>query len=228
MPDCTSCPVYASPLFRTETKGQVSLSPCVFHPSQTLVNQSLYAEASPAEHLFALHSGLIKMVRSLESGKERIIRIVFPGAVFGFEVLASDSFAASAVAVQKSEVCSIGSDELAAHLRTNPEFALNLVRLLAKEITHLSIDLSSMSFKDARTRVATLLYSVLPAEAKNEAEGAVLKLPFSCQEIGEMLEISPETVSRSWNSLERDGVIKKRGRRVTVQNVGALERACRR
>ena len=227
-PDCTGCPVFSSPLFRQAADQAAPLLPCVFRPTHALGNDLLFSEACPADHLFALHFGLVKIVRSLESGKERIVRIVFPGAVFGFEALSSGSHSASAVTMQKSEICSVSSDEFVDHLRVNPQFALNVVRLLADEITHLSNALSNMSFKDARRRVATLLCSLLSTETKDKGGNAVLRLPFLCQEIGEMLELSPETVSRTWSALERDGVIKKHGRKIVVQDAAALEKAAQR
>ncbi len=227
-PDCRGCPVYANPLFHPAAYATAPLLACVFRPTHTLGNELLFSEASPADHLFALHSGLVKIVRSLESGKERIVRIVFPGAVFGFEALSSGSHSASAVTMQKSEICSVSRDEFVDHLRVNPEFALNVVRLLADEITHLSNALSNMSFKDARKRVATLLCSLLSSEAKDKGGNTVLRLPFLCQEIGEMLELSPETVSRTWSALGRDGVIKKHGRKIVVQDPEALEKAAQR
>jgi CRP-like cAMP-binding protein len=227
-PDCAGCPVYANPLFRLAADAKAPVLPCVFRPTHTLGNESLFSEASPADRLFALHSGLVKIVRSLESGKERIVRIVFPGAVFGFEALTSGAHSASAVTMQKSEICSVSREEFVDHLRVNPEFALNVVRLLADEITHLSNAISNMSFKDARRRVATLLCSLLSADAKDKGGNAVLRLPFLCQEIGEMLELSPETVSRTWSALERDGVIKKHGRKIVVQDAEALEKAAQR
>jgi hypothetical protein len=106
-PDCAGCPVYANPLFRLAADAKAPVLPCVFRPTHTLGNESLFSEASPADRLFALHSGLVKIVRSLESGKERIVRIVFPGAVFGFEALTSGAHSASAVTMQKSEICSV-------------------------------------------------------------------------------------------------------------------------
>jgi CRP-like cAMP-binding protein len=227
-PECKGCPVYANPLFRHAADQAAPLFACVFRPTHTLGNDLLFSEAGPADHLFALHSGLVKIVRSLESGKERIVRIVFPGTVFGFEALSSGSHSASALTMQKSEICSVSRDEFVGHLRGNPEFALNVVHLLSDEITHLSNALSNMSFKDARRRVATLLCSLLSAEAKEKSGNTVLRLPFLCQEIGEMLELSPETVSRTWSALERDGVIKKHGRKIIVQDVAALEKAAQR
>ena len=44
-----------------------------------------------AQHLFALHAGLVKLVKSLENGKDRITSVLFPGQLFGLESLADPS-----------------------------------------------------------------------------------------------------------------------------------------
>jgi CRP-like cAMP-binding protein len=55
-----------------------------------------------------------------------------------------------------------------------------------------------------------------------------LTLPFSSQEIGEILEFSSETVSRTWTALQKDRLIEKRGRQIVIPDLGKLEEATRR
>ncbi len=188
----------------------------------------MFLEGGSAQQLFALRSGLVKMVNSLENGKERIIRVLFPGAVFGLEALTEETYPVTAVVLQDSEICAVSRDEFSAFLRANPDIALAMVSFLVGELAQFRTEITNMSFKDSRMRVATLLFSLLPPVQMKSARTSVLTLPFSSQEIGEMLELSPETVSRAWASLQRDGVIEKRGRKLVIRDLERLESATRR
>ncbi len=210
-------------LFRDFSSEQTSRFVCIFHPINTQANQVLFSEGSSPEHLFALRSGLVKIVKSLENGKERIVCVVFPGAIFGLEALSGSPHTAAAVAFRDSEICAVTRDDFFAFLRENVDISLAAVRFLAGEVAHLSTQISAMSFKDARKKLATLLCSLVPADRERVKGPIPLTLPFSTQEIGEILELASETVSRTWTSLGSDGVVEKHGRKVVIQDFERLE-----
>jgi len=187
----------------------------------------LFFEGGEAHHLFALNSGLVKMVKSLENGKERITRILFPGDLFGLEALSELTYPLTAVVLRDSEICSVPRSQFLSYLRSNPDISLDMIRFLISEISQVRTQMTNMSFKDARTRVATFLLSLVPPDEKTSANSYSLTLPLTSQEIAEVLELSPETVSRTWQTLRKDGLIAKRGRSLLIQNLSALEEAAR-
>jgi CRP/FNR family transcriptional regulator, anaerobic regulatory protein len=225
-PECSGCPIIPTALFGDSSNGKAFRFNCAFHRSHVSGNQVLFSEASSAEQVFALRSGLVKIVKSLEDGKERIIRMVFPGALLGLEALSANTHLTSAFVLRDSEICVASRDEFLSFLRVDADIALNMIFLMADEVAQLSSEIINMSFKDARTKVATLLRSLCSRGESNSA--GALTLPFSSQEIGEILELSPETVSRAWSSFRRDGLIEKHGRKVVILDQEALERAARR
>ena len=58
--------------------------------------------------------------------------------------------------------------------------------------------------------------------------GVSLTLPLSRQEISEVLELSPETISRTLSSFRREQLLTARGRRLVIQNRAGLEAVARR
>jgi CRP-like cAMP-binding protein len=224
--ECTGCPALSKALLRRATDGQSPCSVCIFRRARACTNQVLFPEASSAEHLYALRSGMVKVVKSLENGKVRILRVVYPGTLLGLEALSAATYSGSAVALQDSEICAVSRDDFLAFLRADPEAALDMIGYLAGEMAQLNSEMGNMSFKDARAKVATLLRSLF-SHGEINSQG-VLTLPFTSQEIGEILELTPETVSRTWTALCQEGVIEKRGRKVIVRNPADLEKAAQR
>lgn len=227
-PSCTDCPVLKGMLFRGLTDEQIQRLGCVFRPAHFRRGQILYFEGGNAGHVFALHSGLVKIVKSLENGKERIIRAIFPGEIFGLEAVTEQLYPLTAVTLRDCEICSVGRDELLTFLHANPDIALGMIRFLVSEMSRVRSQITDMSFKDARMKISTLLLSLLQAEFDQPPASQSLTLPFSRQEISEILELSPETVSRTLSSLRRERILEARGRHLEIQDVSRLQTAAHR
>jgi CRP-like cAMP-binding protein len=222
-PGCNNCPVLRTALFDSLTREQVLRLGCVFRPARYRKNQILFFEGGAAQHLFGLHTGLVKLVKSLENGKDRITAVLFPGELFGLETLTEATYPLTAVTLRDCEICAAPRDEFMAFLQSNPEIALGMVRFLVGELGRLRTQVTDMSFKDARMKVATFLLSLVSSESAGTDGSRSLTLPLSRQEISEVLELSPETVSRTLSSFRREQLIVARGRHLVIQNPAALQ-----
>ncbi len=222
---CADCPVLKGVLFRGLSDDQIARLSCVFRPTRYRRSQILFFEGGTGQHVFALHSGLVKVVKSLENGKDRITRVLFPGELFGLEALTEANYPLTAVTLRDCEICAASRDEFMDFLHENPDIALGMVRFLVSEVTRVRTQVTDMSFKDARMKVATLLLSLVSSETAVPPKSYSFQLPFSRQEISEILELSPETVSRTLSSMRREQVVDARGRRVTIQDTDRLRTA---
>jgi CRP/FNR family transcriptional regulator len=205
-------------LYSSLTREQISRLGCVFRPAHYRKNQILYFEGGSAQHLFALHFGLVKLVKPLENGKDRITGILYSGQIFGLEALAEKSYPLTAVTLRDSEICAAPREEFVSFLNSNPDIALGMVRFLISELGRVRTQLIDMSFKDARMKVATFLLSLVSPDTAAGNGAVSLTLPLSRQEISEILELSPETVSRTLTSFRREQLVIARGRHLTIQN----------
>jgi CRP/FNR family transcriptional regulator len=178
--------------------------------------------------LFALHAGLVKLVKSLENGKERITGVLFPGELFGLETLSQPTYPLTAVTLRDSEICAAAQEEVITFLQSNPEIALGMVRFLVAEVGRVRAQVTDMSFKDARMKVATFLLSLVASDPSPHNGHVTLTLPLSRQEIGEILELSPETVSRMLTGFRQEQLITAKGRQLIIQNLEGLQSAARR
>jgi CRP-like cAMP-binding protein len=227
-PMCVDCPVLKGVLFRGLSEEQVARLSCVFRPARYRRSQILYFEGGTGQHVFALHSGLVKIVKSLENGKDRITRVIFPGELFGLEALTEANYPLTAVTLRDCEICAASRDEFMDFLHENPDIALGMVRFLVSEVARVRTQVTDMSFKDARMKVATLLLSLVTSETESLPRTYSFQLPFSRQEISEILELSPETVSRTLSAMRREQMLEARGRRLTIQDTDKLRAAGRR
>jgi CRP-like cAMP-binding protein len=226
-PACENCPVLKTTLFRSLSREQIMRLGCVFRPAHYRKNQILFFEGGAAQHLFALHSGLLKLVKSLENGKDRITEVLFPGNLFGFEALTENIYPLTAVTLRDSEICASPREEFTEFLHSNPDIALGMIRFLVGELGRVRGQVTNMSFKDARMKIATFLLSLVSSDGPSENGQVTLRLPLSRQEIGEVLELSPETVSRTIAAFRHQQLLSAHGRKVTLENRLGLEALAR-
>ena len=227
-PKCSNCPVLKTSLFNSLSSEQVSRLGCVFRPARYRKNQILFFEGGVAQHLFALHAGLVKLVKSLENGKDRITGVLFPGQLFGLEALSYPTYPLTAVTLRDSEICAASREEVITFLQSNSEIALGMVRFLVGEVGRVRTQVTDMSFKDAKMKVATFLLSLVASDPTPHNGRPTLTLPLSRQEISEVLELSPETVSRTLTAFRREQLIVAHGRHLMIQNLEGLQSAARR
>ncbi len=227
-PGCANCPVLRTSLFRDMSTDEIQALGCVFRPARYRRNQILFFEGGLAQHLFALHSGLVKVVKSLENGKDRITGVVFPGELFGLESLTDASYPLTAVALRDCEICAAPREDFSTYLRTNPDIAIGMVRFLVGELERVRTQVTDMSFKDARMKLATFLLSLITSDTPVSNGTVNLTLPLSRQEISEVLELSPETISRTLSSFRREQLLVARGRHMVIQNRAGLEKVAHR
>jgi CRP/FNR family transcriptional regulator len=205
------------------SSDQIQALGCVFRPARYRRNQILFFEGGSAQHLFALHTGLVKIVKSLENGKQRITGVLFPGELFGLESLTDLAYPLTAVALRDCEICAAPREDFSSYLRTNPDIAIGMVRFLVGELERVRTQVTDMSFKDARMKLATFLLSLITSDSTGDNGTVSLTLPLSRQEISEVLELSPETISRTLSAFRREQLAVARGRHMVIQNRAGLE-----
>jgi CRP/FNR family transcriptional regulator, cyclic AMP receptor protein len=90
----------------------------------------VFIKGDPGDNAYVVASGLIEI---RESG--RVIERMGPGELFGeMAVIDSEPRSASAVAVGNTELVVIDRAEFERRLRDEPDFAINVMRLMARRL----------------------------------------------------------------------------------------------
>ena len=181
----------------------------------------VYTEGEPALGIFTLRKGMVKLVRATADGRERIVRVLRPGDVLGLEALATARYDSEAVALVESSMCRIPLSVLH-HLSANsPRLHKRLMQKWQQALKDADDWLAELNFGTARQRVAAL---ALKMRDPDQTRSTTF---FARDDMGAMLDIKLETVSREISALVRDGALKpcdKQGRRYEITNEALLMR----
>jgi CRP-like cAMP-binding protein len=174
-------------------------------------------EGEPANALFFLASGAVKVFKTSPDGKEQILSIVRPGESFNdISVFDGGLNPASAQAMGQIHLYGISRTDIEEIITRHPQVAINVVQVMAKRVRELVALVEDLSFRHVLSRVAKILLEY----ASNASEP---RPRLTQQEIAAMAGTAREVVGRSLKSLEEDGVIKLESHRVVINNRSALQ-----
>lgn len=201
--------------------NSISIGPAAF-AGVTLryqANEEIFGEGEPADYVYALVSGAIRVVHFTGDGRRQILAFHLPGDVFGLDLSGVHEFAAEAICESQVVLVRRSAVETAA------TESLPVARALIAHQTRLIQDAFSHSLvlglKGAGERVASFLLTL----SERATPHAALRLPMSRADIADHLALTIETVSRTLTQMERDRTIAlPSAREVIMQNRMALER----
>jgi CRP-like cAMP-binding protein len=211
--DCRSCGIRDMVLFADLNEQDFSqihtpIDDLVFGPDAVL-----FTEGQQALGVFTLRKGMVKLVRSTADGRERIVRVLRPGDVIGLEALATAHYDTEAVAMVDSSVCRIPLSVLHHLSAHSPRLHMRLMQKWQQALKDADDWLAELNFGTARQRVAGLALKM------RDSEQAQFTSFFARNDMGAMLDLKLETVSREISALVRDGLLRamdKSGRRYEI------------
>lgn len=180
----------------------------------------IYHEGQQALGLFTLRKGMVKLVRSTADGRERIVRVLRPGDVLGLEALATAHYDSEAVALVDVSVCRIPLSVLHHLSSHSSRLHLRLMQKWQHALKDADDWLADLNFGSARQRVASLALKM------RDPDQPQFTSFFARDDMGAMLDLKLETVSREISSLVRDGALRacdKQGRRYEIMNERLLQ-----
>jgi CRP/FNR family transcriptional regulator len=157
-----------------------------------------------ASGLRIVHRGRVKVHRANESGAEQLLRILFPGDFLGETTLLTGRPVESwAVALDQTEMCTVGGREIARLLRERPEVAVRMLSSLSKRLADAEQQLSSVTGASVGRRLAGHLLQLA-----DEAGSTSFRLPSTKKDLASYLGTTPETLSRRLGVLQDAGVVR--------------------
>ncbi len=176
----------------------------------------ILAEGDAPAALYFVVYGAVKMFKTSPDGKEQILSIVHSGDSFN-DVPAFDGSpnTASAQAMVTSLLYGIGRSDLETIIRQYPQVAMNVSRVMAKQVRQLGTLVEDLSFKNVTSRVAKILL-------EHAGDGSGERPRLTQQDMAAMAGTAREVVGRALKALEGEGVIQIDRHRIVIRDKVAL------
>jgi CRP/FNR family transcriptional regulator, polysaccharide utilization system transcription regulator len=223
LPLCDKCALESSSIFKFLKPDEVTTINFEKDFRQYKRGDILYQEGNRISGFYCINSGIIKVFKTGLDGKEQIIRFAKKGDIIAYRsVLSNELACTSAKVIEDCNVCFIPSEILISFIKTNPNFALELVKLACHELGEANSFITDIAQKTVRERLAeVLLFLVNDFGLDNQQ---FLNISLTREELANIVGTATESVIRLLSEFKSDKLVELNGRRIKILNTKGLEK----
>ncbi len=208
------------PIFENLTDNDFMLLSKAVHSEKYSKGEYVFHIGEQSDALYVIHKGVVKITKVAESGKEHILRFLFPGDFDGqFALFNEEYHYADAEVMEDTVVCKIHRDDLRSVMIQNPEIAYRLVVVMSERLKEADEWIGAISLLDVEKRLAKVLLIYSAKYEPNEP----FDLPVPKKDFASLIGVVPETLSRKLSLFEDQGLIELKGRKsIRILNLPQL------
>jgi CRP/FNR family transcriptional regulator, cyclic AMP receptor protein len=174
-------------------------------------NQIVFSQGEPADTVFYIQTGKVKVVVLSEQGKEAVVGILEAGQFFGEGCLNGHALrTATTTAMEDCLITTITKPAMIAILHDEPMFSELFVAYLLTRNSRVEEDLVDQLFNSSEKRLARLL--LLLANFGKEGDPTPIKPNISQETLAEMVGTTRSRVSFFMNKFRKLGFISYNGK----------------
>ena len=186
-------------------------------------DETLFLEGQPADTVFAVVDGRIRLTSFGFDGHERHLMIIGANGLVGdCAMVSSPNYVVSAVAAADSVLRAIPMPTLVAALAHDALMLRQHHELSGMRFRIMLRHLAMQGSNSGRRRVCLHLLDLVNSYGIPHPAGSAISITFTQQEMGSICGLSRVSVSNVFTALERDDVITRSGRLVARVPAAAL------
>lgn len=206
---------------KIDNKALKKIAELKFNSRVLKPGEYLCRQGELSKNLYALRSGLLKSFTTKADGQEYIMGFHGPPELFGFEGIDTSQKTLSIIALDHSNVCEVPLEKLASITALVPGLETQILHLVSKRIRRDNLNLLRTS---AEQRVASFLLQLSEQNSLLGYPFYLCRLKMTHQDIANYLRIAPETISRTFRTLQKKGLIKAIRKKIFLNDIDGLKR----
>lgn len=197
-----------NPIFHSLTDQQIEEVGKLVFLQQFERGKFIFFEGDEKTAVYLVRSGVIKVYKMDEEGREQIVSFLKSGDMFPhvgfFDAL---PYPGTAQAVQDSQLAVIPVRKFEQLLLREPQISISVLRVLSRKIIELQQKLQDVTLQNASARIAQTLIHLSEWYGEKNGEGRLLSMRVTNRELANMIGTTRETVNRILNDMKKQGLI---------------------
>jgi len=207
------------PLFTGLDDSQIAKVEAIARLVEASRKEVLFREGDPAEGIFVLLQGRVKIYKLSPDGKEHILHVVRPGQAFAeAAVFMPGGYPAYAEALQRCRALLLPKEPFLRLLREEPAISLSIIATLSRYLKQFADRIEDLSLKDVSARLARWLLATAREKGRDFWDLEITK-----GELASQIGTVSETLSRTLRKFQDAGWLQVRGRFVKILEREALQ-----
>ena len=215
--NCSQCTIRNSVLFAGLTEEDFQKLHKPIDQFQLKAGKKIYGVGDPAEYMYTIRCGLVKLVQYLPDGTQRIVRLLRIADVVGLEAVLDPTYKHDAIAVHDTEICRYPASAAQMLASTNPKLHRELMTRWQRALDEADSWVTELSTGSSKQRVARLILLLVNGNPSNTCS------LFGREDMGAMLGITTETASRTIAEFKRQRLIVETSTNVYLCDIPKIE-----
>lgn len=203
--DCTSCKVRLNSVCASLPDDELAQLGSLARPIQFAAGSTLILQGQPADLVYNVTSGIIRLYKLLPDGRCQIVGFAMPGDFLGLAL--GNAYGYSADAIDDVTACAFLRDSYSELVDAKPHLLRRLHELSNHELTLAQEQMMLLGRRTAEEKIICFLLGMQKRWARIGKPSVTVPLPMSRQDIADFLGLTIETVSRTLTRLGREKAI---------------------
>jgi CRP-like cAMP-binding protein len=184
----------------------------------------VFSKGDAGEHLFVVSKGHVKIIANTSEGREIVLNLLGPGAVFGEMAFADGGRrTADAMTAEATELLALSRRRLLPLIISQPDLVLQMMAALCERARWLSEAYEDSAFLDLPTRLAKRLLFLSRTFGFDTPHGRRLAVSLPHRELAAHMNVARESISRLVQKLQLEGIIEERRGIMILKDLRRLE-----
>jgi len=185
-------------------------------------NEVVFLEGKRMMGCYIVLSGVVKQFRTGGEGKDYILRLAKPFELVGYRSALNEEAACNtSTVIEDSSLFYIPKECLHHLVKTNGEFALDLLQIACRELEQSHSLITDIAHKSVKQRLAELLLTLKNKFGVNE-DGQI-DIALTREELANVVGTATESVIRLLSEFKVERYIDINGKKITILNERVLE-----
>jgi CRP-like cAMP-binding protein len=208
------------PTYGELTKQQIAFINKNSYAVHHRIGEIIFMQERPVSHLTFVRSGLLKLYKEIDGGREIILSVIPAEQYIGItSVFYNNLYPYSASSIEEGELIFTSASAIREVAAENGKYALNLMTVLSSQVVYFVERMITLTKKQVPGRIAEVLLFF----SKNIYKSNAFTLPLSRNEIAYYVQTTKESVSRTLAEFRNDRIIELDDKNVVLKSLDLLE-----
>ncbi|SDS66078.1 cAMP-binding domain of CRP or a regulatory subunit of cAMP-dependent protein kinases [Formosa sp. Hel1_31_208] len=222
MSRCEQCIVKEFNSLKSLTKDElIRISGC--KTSRTVKKGDvIFEEGDIINGVYCVKDGICKLSKLSANGKDQIVKLVVKGDLLGKNsLIREESTNLSAIAINDMELCFIPRQEILNDLQKNPNFTMDVLKTMAKDLKDSEDIIVNMAQKSVKQRLADILVYIYNSFGVDE--NGYLNVVLSREDYANVVGTATESAIRILSQFKKKGLISTEGKQIKIEKLQKLK-----
>lgn len=200
-------------LFKGLTDAELRKIKAIMQEENYNKNEMIFIEGTEANNFYIVLTGLVKVFKTDEQGREKTLCLLSNKDFFGeMSLLDNNSRSASVQAIDQTKVFKISRDEFKKLVTDYPNISLKIIATLSQRLRNSNQQIQNLTFKKVKGRLIDNLKQLAQKYGIEQSNGVLINKKITHQELANLVGTTRATITKLLGEFSEDEKIEIKNR----------------